>query len=113
MEQEGFSPEEFVERLAWRTVTSGNEFDPQKLHEEFSEAINDLKAILEMQGLKCIQVENSFAKEEQHLRSRLGMLMDRNHDATENLTALERKVLILIFAITRWRLVCNFVIRIR
>jgi hypothetical protein len=25
MEQENFSPEEFVERLAWRTVTSGDE----------------------------------------------------------------------------------------
>lgn len=95
MEQEGFSPEEFVERLAWRTVTSGNEFDPEKLHDGFSEAINDLKGILEMQRLKCIQVENSFAKEEQHLRSRLSMLINRNQDATENLTGLERKVFFL------------------
>jgi len=91
MEQESFSPEEFVERLAWRTVTQG-EFDPEKLHESFTEAITDLRAISEIQRLRCAQVENSFMSEEQHLRSRLGMLLSRNETASENLGTLEKKV---------------------
>lgn len=42
--QEPFDPEEFVERLAWRTVDSNREegnssFDPVLMHETFSQAI--------------------------------------------------------------------------
>ncbi|KAG8247200.1 Exocyst complex component 5 [Homalodisca vitripennis] len=41
---EPFDPEEFVERLAWRTVDSNREegnstFDPVLMHETFSQAI--------------------------------------------------------------------------
>jgi len=91
MEQESFSPEEFVERLAWRTVTSG-EFDANKLHGSFTEAITELRTILDIQRLKCVQVENSFMSEEQHLRSRLAMLLNRNETASEDLSNLEKKV---------------------
>ena len=92
MEQSSYSPEEFVERLAWRTVTSGDEFKPEVLHQNFSDAISDLQSMLEMQRLKCVQVENTFLKEEQLLRNRLMMLLNRNQMATENLSGLEKKV---------------------
>lgn len=91
LEHESFSAEEFVERLAWRTVASGD-FDATKLHDSFSEVIGSFGAILEIQRLKCVQVENSFLSEEQHLRSRLLMLLNRNDDATESLSNLEKKV---------------------
>jgi hypothetical protein len=92
MEQEGFSPEEFVERLAWRTVTSGGDFDPQVLHNTFSEAIEDLRGVLEMQRIKCAQQEAILSKDEQHLRARLMLLLHRNGSSTENLSVLEKKV---------------------
>lgn len=92
MEQESYSAEEFVERMAWGTRTPGGEFDPELLHNTFSLAISDLQGILEMQRLKCTQVEGIFGKEEQNLRARLMLLLHRNGTATENLSVLEKKV---------------------
>lgn len=49
--QEPFDPEEFVERLAWRTVDSNREdgngtFDPVLMHETFSSAIKYVLLII-------------------------------------------------------------------
>ncbi|OXA59892.1 exocyst complex component 5 [Folsomia candida] len=92
MEQEGFSPGEFVERLAWRTVTSGGDFDAEVLHNTFSGAMDDLRGVLEMQRIKCTQLEGILTKEEHHLRTRLMLLLHRNSSSAENLGLLEKKV---------------------
>jgi len=93
MEQEGFSPEEFVERLAWRTVTSGGDFDPEVLHSTFSEAIGNLQIILENQRAKCNKLEGILGNEERNMKARMVLLLHRNGTATENLSVLEKKVL--------------------
>jgi hypothetical protein len=92
MEQEGFSPEEFVERLAWRTVTSGGDFDPEVLHSTFSDAIETLGIILESQRAKCAKQEAILANEESNMKARMVLLLHRNATATDNLSVLEKKV---------------------
>lgn len=41
LEQEPFDPEEFIERLAWRTMIEAQveDFEPEVLHESFTQAI--------------------------------------------------------------------------
>jgi exocyst complex component 5 len=62
VEQEPYDPEEFVERLAWRTTEkdSSKAVDDAalKLHDAFVEAIKDLTLMHEAQKKKCITLEN-------------------------------------------------------
>jgi len=94
LEQATYSPQEFVERLAWRTVANSpsGELDPLELQASFSEAISDLEGILEMQRIKCTQAENALAQEDSNLRARLGFVLQRNIQAADSLNALEKKV---------------------
>ncbi|KAK9497068.1 hypothetical protein O3M35_004447 [Rhynocoris fuscipes] len=59
VEQDPFDNEEFVERLAWRTLDFSNtsEFEPHLIHETFLQAIKDLQILQERQQKKCEKLE--------------------------------------------------------
>ena len=69
LEQDSFEPNEFVERLAWRTTSQnasssvgvslndGGDFDAQSLHEAFHKAIEELNDMQEKQKAKCQTLE--------------------------------------------------------
>lgn len=56
LEQDKFSPTEFVERFAWR-ATNGDydpaSFNPQNLYDAFDQAIKQLKNIQDTHQKKC------------------------------------------------------------
>ena len=68
LEQDSFEPNEFVERLAWRTSASNaggsvgvsnveDDFDAQVLHDTLLHAIEDLRQMQERQQNKCQALE--------------------------------------------------------
>lgn len=89
LEQEPFDPEEFVERLAWRTVEGNREdgsstFDPILMHETFLQAIKDLKLLQERQQKKCEKLEAICREEEAAHWQDISQLQEKNK-ATVNL----------------------------
>jgi hypothetical protein len=69
LEQEPFDAEEFVERLAWRTIaetkSDGDEdFNPTLLHDSFVQAIKDLTLLQERQKKKCERLEAAVREDE-------------------------------------------------
>uniref|UniRef100_A0A1B6CXT9 Exocyst complex component 5 n=1 Tax=Clastoptera arizonana TaxID=38151 RepID=A0A1B6CXT9_9HEMI len=89
LEQEPFDPEEFVERLAWRTVESNREdgngiFDSVLMHETFLQAIKDLQLLLDRQKKKCEKLETLCQEEEANHWQDISQLQEKNK-ATVNL----------------------------
>nr|CAD7603020.1 unnamed protein product [Timema genevievae] len=77
-----FDPEEFVERLAWRTIEGSRDgsgqFDPVLLHETFVQAIKDLHVLQERQQKKCERLEMMCREEENNHWQKISQLQDQN-----------------------------------
>lgn len=106
LEQDPFDPEEFVERLAWRTVNdtvkdSGKTFfDPVIVHETFLQAIKDLQILQERQQKKCDKLEAALKDEEAKHTLEILELQERNkrsidlfHQLDERINLVATKVL--------------------
>ncbi|XP_033227162.1 exocyst complex component 5 isoform X1 [Belonocnema kinseyi] len=106
LEQEPFDPEEFVERLAWRTVNDTvsengkSVFDPLLIHETFLQAIKDLQVLQERQQKKCEKLEAALKEEESRhalesldLQERNKNAMDLFHQLDERINLVATKVL--------------------
>ncbi|CAB4055796.1 EXOC5 [Lepeophtheirus salmonis] len=91
VEQESFDPEEFVERLAWRSV-GANEFDAEALDSAFSEAIRELNRMQESQAIKVKELETSLREEETIHWKRTTTLVDRNKSAAMTYRSLDEKI---------------------
>lgn len=97
LEQEPFDPEEFVERLAWRTVadTRGEgtgHFDPVLLHETFLQAIKDLQILQERQQKKCERLEMMCREEENGHWQHISQLQDRNKASVNMFQELDERI---------------------
>ncbi|XP_033227163.1 exocyst complex component 5 isoform X2 [Belonocnema kinseyi] len=103
---EPFDPEEFVERLAWRTVNDTvsengkSVFDPLLIHETFLQAIKDLQVLQERQQKKCEKLEAALKEEESRhalesldLQERNKNAMDLFHQLDERINLVATKVL--------------------
>lgn len=96
--QDPFDPEEFVERLAWRTTNDiskdgakGN-FDPVTIHETFLQAIKDLRILQERQQKKCEKLEAIVKDEEaKHLLEMLE-LQEKNRNAIDLFHQLDERI---------------------
>ncbi|KAF7384399.1 hypothetical protein HZH66_012649 [Vespula vulgaris] len=106
LEQEPFDPEEFVERLAWRTVNDKTKdggkafFDPVIVHETFLQAIKDLQILQERQQKKCDKLEAGLKDEEARHALEILDLQERNkhsidlfHQLDERINSVATKVL--------------------
>uniref|UniRef100_A0A1B6KSQ6 Exocyst complex component 5 n=1 Tax=Graphocephala atropunctata TaxID=36148 RepID=A0A1B6KSQ6_9HEMI len=97
LEQEPFDPEEFVERLAWRTVDSNREegnstFDPVLMHETFSQAIKDLQLLLERQQKKCEKLEQACHDEETSHWQDISKLQEKNKSTVSLFQELDERI---------------------
>ncbi|XP_046689123.1 exocyst complex component 5 isoform X1 [Homalodisca vitripennis] len=97
LEQEPFDPEEFVERLAWRTVDSNREegnstFDPVLMHETFSQAIKDLQLLLERQQKKCEKLEQACHDEEANHWQDISKLQEKNKSTVSLFQELDERI---------------------
>jgi hypothetical protein len=97
LEQEPFDPEEFVERLAWRTVADSRgegtgHFDPVLLHETFLQAIKDLQILQERQQKKCERLEMMCREEENGHWQHISQLQDRNKASVNMFQELDERI---------------------
>lgn len=81
LEQESFSPQDFVERLAWRSLGGNMDpetFDPMVLQEAFKQGIRDLQVLFEMTQKKCERLEMICREEEARHCQKVAELQDKN-----------------------------------
>lgn len=96
--QEPFDPEEFVERLAWRTVNDSvvdgvkGSFDPVLVHETFVYAIKDLQVLEERQQKKCEKLETALKEEETRHAMEILDLQDKNKRAMDLFHQLDERI---------------------
>ncbi|CAH1958200.1 unnamed protein product [Acanthoscelides obtectus] len=91
LEQEPFEAEEFVERLAWRTIaetkhegSDDEDFNPTLLHESFVQAIKDLTLLQERQQKKCEKLENAVREDEALFFQEVYNLFEQNQLSKPN-----------------------------
>ncbi|XP_063977769.1 exocyst complex component 5 isoform X1 [Diachasmimorpha longicaudata] len=98
LEQEPFDPEEFVERLAWRTVNDSvvdglkGSFDPVVVHETFVRAIKDLQVLEERQQKKCEKLELGLKEEDTRHTLEIIDLQEKNKKAMELFHQLDERI---------------------
>ncbi|XP_011305629.1 exocyst complex component 5 [Fopius arisanus] len=98
LEQEPFDPEEFVERLAWRTVNDSvvdglkGSFDPVLVHETFVHAIKDLQILEERQQKKCERLEVALKDEDSRHTLEIIDLQDKNKRGMELFHQLDERI---------------------
>ncbi|XP_018570969.1 exocyst complex component 5 [Anoplophora glabripennis] len=98
LEQEPFDAEEFVERLAWRTIAEtkngGDEgdFNPTLLHESFVQAIKDLTLLQERQQKKCEKLEAAVREDEAMFFQEIYNLLEQNKQAIDTFQELDGKI---------------------
>ncbi|KAK6639613.1 hypothetical protein RUM43_007886 [Polyplax serrata] len=98
IDQEPFDPDEFVETLAWKTLSSAgsendaNTFDPVLLHETFTKAIRELQTLQERQKKKCEKLEAKYREEELSDLQRMEHLQERNKVAIDLFRKLDEQI---------------------
>ncbi|EFA06250.1 exocyst complex component 5 [Tribolium castaneum] len=97
LEQEPFDAEEFVERLAWRTIAEtkndGDEdFNPTLLHDSFVQAIKDLTLLQERQKKKCERLEAAVREDEALFFQKIHDLLGQNKQAIDTFQELDGKI---------------------
>ncbi|XP_003705199.2 exocyst complex component Sec10 [Megachile rotundata] len=98
LEQDPFDPEEFVERLAWRTVNDTTKdsgktfFDPTIVHETFLQAIKDLQILQERQQKKCDKLEAALKDEETRHMLEILELQEKNKHSIDLFHQLDERI---------------------
>ncbi len=113
--QEPYDPEEFVERLAWRTTganaaapppsgggaaagaassasSAGEDDSALQLHDAFVEAIKELTVMHETQKKRCDALEQKVREEEQQHWRRVAGLLERNRAAAAVYKSLDERI---------------------
>ncbi|KAH9639196.1 hypothetical protein HF086_014060 [Spodoptera exigua] len=82
LEQDPFDPDEFVERMVRRSMQESrlqdDQFDPEMIHDIFTQAIQDLKVLQERQERKCARLEQAVQEEEKLYGAKLAEIMDQH-----------------------------------
>lgn len=99
LEQEPFDPEEFVERLAWRTTggtgisnKQNEDFEPMVLHDAFEQAIRDLKMLDEMTQKKSERLEMMCKEEEKRHWQKIAELQTKNKASLSSFQTLDERI---------------------
>lgn len=98
LEQEPFDAEEFVERLAWRTLAESkndgdeSEINPALLYESFVQAIKDLNLLHERQQKKCEKLEVAVREDEATFFQEIYNLLEQNKQAMDTFQELDGKI---------------------
>lgn len=95
LEQESFSPEDFVERLAWRSLGGNMDpetFDPSVLQEAFKQGIRDLQVLFEMTQKKCERLEMICREEEARHCHKVAELQDKNKSSYATYKELDSQI---------------------
>ncbi|XP_044265704.1 exocyst complex component 5 [Tribolium madens] len=97
LEQEPFDAEEFVERLAWRTIAetkndTDDDFNPTLLHDSFVQAIKDLTLLQERQKKKCERLEAAVREDEALFFQKIHDLLGQNKQAIDTFQELDGKI---------------------
>lgn len=95
LEQEPFDADEFVERMVRRSEAeaSGDEpFDPDMIHDIFTQAIQDLKVLQERQERKCARLEQAVRDEEKLYEAKLAKIMDQHTHCVNVFSSLDERM---------------------
>ncbi|XP_047475468.1 exocyst complex component 5-like [Penaeus chinensis] len=99
LEQDPFDGEEFVERLAWRVSASISSpgsteigFNPDLLHDAFTQAIKDLQLLDERTAKKCERLEAAVREEEVKHWQNVAQLLDNNREAFQSFQDLDSHI---------------------
>lgn len=105
LEEDPFDPENFVERLAWKTTGESfslkasedgkkNEvnFDPMKLHDTFEQAIRDLRILQVAMQNKTERLESMCKEEEKRHWQKIGELQNKNKAAFNSFQELDERI---------------------
>lgn len=96
LEQDPFDPDEFVERMVRRSMQESrlqdDQFDPEMIHDIFTQAIQDLKVLQERQERKCARLEQSVQEEEKLYAAKLAEIMDQHTHCVGVFSALDERM---------------------
>ncbi|XP_066245163.1 exocyst complex component 5 [Euwallacea similis] len=98
LEQEPFDAEEFVERLAWRTIaetksdSDEGDLNPGLLHDSFVQAIKDLTLLEERQQKKSERLEAVVREDEAMFFQEIYTLLEQNKLSMDTFQELDGKI---------------------
>ncbi|CAH2983386.1 unnamed protein product [Chilo suppressalis] len=96
LEQDPFDPDEFVERMVRRGMSESrlqdDQFDPEMIHDIFTQAIQDLKVLQERQERKCARLEQAVQEEEKLYGARLSEIMDQHTHCVNVFSSLDERM---------------------
>lgn len=96
LEQDPFDPDEFVERMVRRSMQESrlkdDQFDPEMIHDIFTQAIQDLKVLQERQERKCTRLEQAVQEEEKLYGAKLAEIMDQHTHCVGVFSALDERM---------------------
>lgn len=96
LEQNPFDPDEFVERMVRRSMQESRlqdeQFDPEMIHDIFTQAIKDLKVLQERQERKCARLEQAVQEEEKLYGAKLSEIMDQHTHCVGVFSALDERM---------------------
>ncbi|CAH2045399.1 unnamed protein product, partial [Iphiclides podalirius] len=96
LEQDPYDPDEFVERMVRRSMQESqlkdDEFDPEMIHDIFTQAIQDLKVLQERQERKCSRLEQAVQEEEKQYGAKLSEIMDQHSHCVTVFSSLDERM---------------------
>ncbi|XP_068619042.1 exocyst complex component 5 [Battus philenor] len=96
LEQDPFDPDEFVERMVRRSMQESrlqdDQFDPEMIHDIFTQAIQDLKVLQERQERKCSRLEQAVQEEEKLYGAKLSEIMDQHSHCVNVFSSLDERM---------------------
>ncbi|KAI5643086.1 exocyst complex component sec10 domain-containing protein [Phthorimaea operculella] len=96
LEQDPFDPDEFVERMVRRSMQESrledDQFDPEMIHDIFTQAIQDLKVLQERQERKCTRLEQAVQEEEKLYGAKLAEIMDQHTHCVNVFSSLDERM---------------------
>ncbi|CAG9565467.1 unnamed protein product [Danaus chrysippus] len=96
LEQEPFDPDEFVERMVRRSMQESrltdDQFDPEMIHDIFTQAIQDLKVLQERQERKCARLEQAVQEEEKLYVAKLAEIMEQHTHCVNVFSSLDERM---------------------
>ncbi|GBP48372.1 Exocyst complex component 5 [Eumeta japonica] len=95
LEQDPFDPDEFVERMVRRSMQETgkeNHFDPDMIHDIFTQAIQDLRILQERQERKCSRLEQAVQGEEKLYANKLAEIMEQHMHCVNVFSSLDERM---------------------
>ncbi|KAG6449971.1 exocyst complex component 5 [Manduca sexta] len=96
LEQDPFDPDEFVERMVRRSMQESrlkdDQFDPEIIHDIFTQAIQDLKVLQERQERKCARLQQAVQEEEKLYGTKLAEIMDQHMHCVGVFSSLDERM---------------------